>query len=347
VASVPTIYDVARAAGVSPSTVSRTFSRPGRVSSRTAARVRAAAEELGYGGGQVGPGPADGRTRLVLVMVTDLANSAYHGIVRGAEEAAEAAAHTVLVADGRESARVERDTLARSLAVVDAVVLAGSRMTDSAIRMVAKEVPVVVLNRLVPDVPSLTSDQTAGARRAVEHLRDLGHDEITYVAGPEASWADGSRWRSAADVAARHGLRIRRLGPFEPTFRGGVAATRSFLTAPTTAVLTFNDLLAVGFLRGVQDAGGSVPQDVSVVSFDDTLAAELVRPGLTTVAAPVRDLGAQAVRALLQTLDTGRLPALRPVALPTRLVQRGSTAQASRNRTSPAWWTTSVSGSAS
>jgi LacI family repressor for deo operon, udp, cdd, tsx, nupC, and nupG len=347
VASDPTIYDVARAAGVSAATVSRTFSRPGRVSSQTAARVRAAADEVGYGASPVAPGPADRRTGVILLMVSDLANPAYHGIVRGAEEAAEAAGRLVLVGDGRESAEVERAILTRSLAVADGVVLAGSRMTDTAIRMVAKQVPLVALNRLVPDVPSLTIDQTAGARRALEHLHGLGHAEVTYLAGPEASWADGSRWRSASDVAGDRGLRIRRLGPFDPTVRGGMVAVHSFRSAPTTAVLAFNDLLAAGFVHGVLDAGGSVPDDVSVVSFDDTVAAELVRPGLTTVASPVRDLGAMAVRALLQTLEKGRLPALRPVALPTRLVERGSTAQPSRNSTSPAWWTTSVSGSAS
>jgi LacI family transcriptional regulator len=174
------------------------------------------------------------------------------------------------------------------------------------------------------------SDQAGGVRRAVEHLRDLGHEQVTYLAGPEASWADGIRWRAAAEAAALGGMRIRRVGPCEPTVRGGLRAISEFAVAPTSSVIAYNDLLAVGFMRGFSASGGSVPEDVSVVGFDDILEADLVSPGLTTVAAPLHDMGASAVRAVVHAFDHREASVLRPAPLPTSLVCRGSTGQPSR-----------------
>ncbi len=107
----------------------------------------------------------------------------------------------MLLADAQESGALEREALERAVSTVEVVVLATSRMSDSAIRMTAKQRPVVVLNRAVTDVPCVITDNPRGMRRAVEHLAGLGHRRITYVAGPEASWADGMRWRSLREAA--------------------------------------------------------------------------------------------------------------------------------------------------
>src|SRR4051794_13412300 len=197
-----TIYDVARAAGVAASTVSRAFSRPGRVNAATAERIRRVADELGYRANPLARALSPARSHMIAVVVSDLANPFYSEIIRGAQAAAAAAGYTILLADAQESDRVERAALERTLPVVDGIVLGGSRMSDSAIRMIAKQKPVVVLNRAVVDVPSVVPDNTGGIRRVVEHLSRLGHDALTYVAGPAASWADGMRWRSLQDSAA-------------------------------------------------------------------------------------------------------------------------------------------------
>ncbi len=233
------------------------------------------------------------------------------------------------------------------LPAVVGVVLASPRMSDSAIRMIAKQSPTIVLNRAVQDVPSVVTDIRRGVRRAVEHLVSLGHGAITYVAGPEASWTDGMRWRALIEGASELDVRVRRVGPFPPTVKGGVRACAHLLDPQPQAVLAYNDLLAIGVMRGLQARGIRVPGDVSVVGFDDIFGADLVTPGLTTVAAPLRALGTAAVRNLLAVAGGARSRVGEPVTVPTRLVVRSSTTQRSRKSTSPALGTTNVSGSAS
>jgi LacI family transcriptional regulator len=210
-------------------------------------------------------------------------------------------------------------------------------MADSAIRMSAKLTPLVVLNRAVADVPSVAPDNALGMRRAVEHLAELGHDAITYVAGPEASWADGMRWRSMTEIAHGLDLRTRRIGPFPPTIAGGVRAVAHLMHHPTSAVVTFNDLMAIGVLRGFRQAKVQVPADVSVIGFDNIFGADFCSPALTTVAAPLRALGRTAVQLLLAHLSATPAGTTHGPMLPARLIVRESTAQRSRKGMSLAW----------
>lgn len=345
----PTIYDVAKAAGVAPSTVSRAFARPGRVNAETAEHIRRVAARLGYRTNPLARALPTGQTRMIALVIADVTNPFHFGIIRGAEAAASAAGYTMILADAQESDRREREFLERALPTVEGVVLASPRMSDSAIRMTAKQCPTIVLNRAVPDVPSVVTDIPRGMRRAVEHLGELGHDSITYAAGPEASWTDGMRWRSLLEASLELDLKVRRIGPFPPTVSGGVKAAEEFRGQPhpTRALIAYNDLLGIGVLRGLQAQGVRIPRDVSVVGFDDIFAADLVTPGLTTVAAPLRSLGTTAVRNLLAVINGARSRVGEPITVPTRLVIRSSTGQRSRKRTSPAFGTTKVSGSAS
>jgi LacI family repressor for deo operon, udp, cdd, tsx, nupC, and nupG len=335
-AGAPTIYDVARAAGVAPSTVSRAFSRPGRVNADTAERIRQVAAELGYRANPLARGLSTARTSTLALIVPDITNPFYFEIIRGAQAAAATADYTLQLFDTQESKRLEREALDRAVPAVDGILLTSTRMSDSAIRMTAKQKPVLVLNRAVADVPSVVTDNPRGARRAVEHLGELGHQSITYVAGPEASWADGMRWQALRDAAYELDLKARRLGPFPPTVEGGLQAARELAAHPATAVVCYNDILAIGLIRGLVRAGADVPQDVSVVGFDNTFIADLVTPGLTTVAAPLRAMGETATRNLLAYINGARSGSGQPVVLPTRLVLRESTAQRRRKSTSPA-----------
>jgi LacI family repressor for deo operon, udp, cdd, tsx, nupC, and nupG len=193
-----------------------------------------------------------------------------------------------------------------------------------------------VLNRLVADVPCVVTDNPRGARRALEHLDGLGHTSVTYLAGPEASWADGMRWRSLREAAQELGMKVHRLGPFPPDVAGGVQAAEEFSRQPTSAVVAYNDQLAIGLIRGLARAGLEVPRDVSVVGFDNIFAADLVTPGLTTVAAPLRIEGSTAAAHLLGLIEGTQQPTGQSVVLPIRLVVRASTGQFSRKRISPA-----------
>lgn len=331
----PTIYDVAKAAGVAPSTVSRAFSRPGRVNAETAERIRQVAAELGYRTNPLARALPTGRTSLLAIVTADVTNPFFFEIIRGAEAAAAEAGYTMIVVDVQESPEAERRALDRALPLVEGIVLATSRMSDSSIRVAAKQRPTVVLNRVMTDVPSVVTDNARGARRAVEHLAELGHTTLTYAAGPEASWADGMRWRSVREAAYELELRTRRLGPFPPTQAGGLAAAQALRQNPTTAVIAYNDLIAIGLLRGLSRLGARVPQDVSVVGFDNIFGSDFCDPPLTTVAAPLRHLGSYAVTTLLEEMKRRRSGPLRPALLPAQLVVRASTGPRPRRRTWP------------
>ena len=174
---------------------------------------------------------------------------------------------------------------------MDGVILSASRMGDQAIRNVAKRTPVVLLNRTVAEVSSVISDNVHAIKKATEHLVGLGHTSICYLAGPEASWADGMRWRGLREAGLDLDLQVRRLGPFLPTIRGGSQAAEQWAARPSTGVIAYNDLMAIGFMQGVMAAGRSVPRDVSVIGFDNILDGTLVEPHLTTIASPLVSLG--------------------------------------------------------
>jgi DNA-binding LacI/PurR family transcriptional regulator len=346
----PTIYDVAREAGVAASTVSRAYSRPGRVNAETARAIFAAAERIGYRATKI-TGSVGRQTGAVALTVSDITNPFYGEIIKGAEQAARHAGYALLLSDTSESGQVERDIVERTLDLVEGVVLGSSRMSDSAIRMIAKQKPLVLLNRQITETSCIVGDNPRGVRRAVEHLGTLGHTTITYVAGPAASWAEGKRWRALRETGHELELRIRRIGPDDdPTMLTGFNTARRIVEEGATAVLAYNDALAIGIIKGLKKLGVHVPGDVSVVGFDNVLLAEVVDPALTTVMAPMRRAGAAGVGNVL-ALASGAQTSGETLVLPMKLVVRESTgprpaAQRSRNSISPARGTTNVSGSA-
>jgi LacI family transcriptional regulator len=342
----PTIYDVAQAAGVAASTVSRAFARPGRVNAETAARIFEAAKGLGYRTTAL-PGLTGARSRTLALVVTDITNPFYAEIIRGAHEAAAELGYTLSLSHTQEDADIERAWIEHELASVEGVVLASSRMSDSTIRTIAKQKPVVVLNRRLPEVPCLLVDNARGMRRALEHLGELGHRSVTYVAGPNASWTDGVRWQALREAAFELELKVRRVGPTQqPTIAAGFARAGEIIAQRSTAVIAYNDVLAIGVIKGLHRAGLRVPEDVSVIGFDNILLAEVVEPELTTVASPLRAQGETAVRNLV-AMANGAVTSGEPLVLPVKLVVRSSTGQYTRRRAAPASQPTTVAPSAS
>ena len=196
-------------------------------------------------------------------------------------------------------------------------------------------------------MPSLLFDNARGMRRALEHLAELGHDTVTYVAGPESRWTEGVRWQALREAAYELDLKVRRVGPCNtPRVQAGFGKAREIAHQRATAVIAYNDVVAIGVLKGLLRLGVAVPDDVSVVGFDNTLLAEITEPELTTVAAPLHAMGATGVRNLVAMVG-GAVPSREPIVMPMRLVVRRSTAQRSRNRTSPALGTTNAPLSAS
>lgn len=326
-----TIYDVAKAAGVAPSTVSRTFSRPGRVSSRTAQRVREVAQSLGYRTDPVYRPAPRAFSRVIALAVADLTDPAFFGVVRGAEQAATRAGYTLLLVEAHESARIERDLFERTAPIVDGLVITSSRLSDTELRTLAKTLPVVVVNRHVGGLPSILPDSARGVRRALEHLGELGHERIAYISGSDTSWADGVRWRATREAALELSLTDVRLGPVPATVRGGEQIANEFLASGCTAALAYNDLIALGLMRGLRDRGLRLPDDVSIIGFDNIFAGDLVTPSLTTVAAPMGALGEAAVNHIITTLGRGAPTRTGAMVVPVRLLQRESTTTAPKH----------------
>ncbi len=325
-----TIYDVAREAGVVASTVSRAFARPGRVNAETAERVRVAAQTLGYRVNPLARALPTGRTSIIALTVSDVSNPFYTEIIRGAQAAAAEADFTMMLADGQESDVLERESLERAIPIVEGLILATSRMSDAAIKATARQRPMVVLNRSIPEVPSLVTDNLSGARQVAGYLHRHGHRSITYVAGPDASWTGGARWRALRTVAAEMRLGTRRIGPFSPDVKGGQLAAAKLTEHLPTAVLAYNDQIAIGLIRTLVSAGIDVPGDVSVIGFDDIFASRLITPALTTVAAPLRRMGTIAVHNLLAIIRGAQPKAGEALVVPVHLVERESAGRARR-----------------
>jgi DNA-binding LacI/PurR family transcriptional regulator len=335
--SAPTIYDVARVAGVASSTVSRAFSRPDRVNAATAERIRGIAAELGYRTNPLARALPTGRTSMIALSSSDITNPYYFEIIRGAQSAAHERGYTTLLADAQESVDLEREAIERAIPAAEGIVLASTRMSDSTIRMMAKQRPLIAVNRDITDVPSVVTDHAMSMRQAVDHLTAQGHRRITYLSGPEAAWANGMRWRSLRALAADRDLQVHRIGPYAPTVVGGTAAAEDFRRQPTTAVVAYNDLVAIGLMRRLQRMGARIPGDVSVVGFDNIFASDLVTPGLTTIAPPLRTLGSLAVHNLLALIGGAHATTGEPVSLPTHLYVRESTGPACSRRRDNSW----------
>jgi LacI family transcriptional regulator/LacI family repressor for deo operon, udp, cdd, tsx, nupC, and nupG len=326
----PTLRDVAERSGVAVSTASRALTKPGRVNQATAERVLAAARDLGYSVSAAGRALSSGRTGTVALIVPDITNPFFFGIVRGTQARLREGGYVHVLVDTEESVEAEERTLRTLRRSVDGMILAASRLDDESLAAWSREVPLVTINRSFPglDCPSVTIDTPGGAVQGLEHLASLGHTRIAYAGGPRTSWSDGHRRSALAEASARLGVEVVGLGPYAPQREAGAGAADAAVAAGATGILAFNDLLAFGILDRLAARGVDVPGEVSVVGCDDVFGADLVRPALTTVAAPLEKAGHHAADLLLAALDPVHPRAGAPVELETHLVVRDSSGPA-------------------
>ncbi|SDS67049.1 transcriptional regulator, LacI family [Nocardioides scoriae] len=328
-----TITTVAAAAGVAPSTVSRAFSNPGRVNHVTRAHVLAVAEELGYAPNPAAQALESGRTSTVALVVPDITNPYFSGVVKGAERAAAEARLTLVIGDAQENPVHEERLVRRLGPAVDGFVLTASRMPDDVLERVSELNRIVLVNRASPGLTSVVADFASGTRQIVAHLASHGHRSFVFLGGPAESWSGARRWAGLRAAAEEHGLEATRFGPWTPTIASGPAAADAVLATGATAVVAHNDVLAIGVLQRLAERGVRVPQEVSVVGFDDVFGADFCHPPLTTLAERTTEAGARAVEALAALTRPGALPTGgdAPVrVLPTQLVVRASSGPAPR-----------------
>jgi LacI family repressor for deo operon, udp, cdd, tsx, nupC, and nupG len=320
----PTIVDVATAAGVAPSTVSRAFSRPGRVNRRTREHVLAVADELGYAPNPAAQALESGRTKTIALLVPDITNPYFSGVIKGAERAAATAGLTLVLGDTQENPAQEQDILRRLGQAVDGFVISAPRLPNEDLHRAAELNALTLVNRATPGIACVVADFDNGTEQIVDHLASYGHESFVFAGGPAESWSGARRWAGLRRAAQRRGMTAHRFGPYTPTLAGGPAAADAVLASGATAVVCHNDMLAIGLMRRLADRRVDVPNDLSVVGFDNIFGADFCHPPLTTLAERTDDAGARAVEALIRQIS-------QPIADPptrvltTHLVVRSST----------------------
>lgn len=319
----PTISQVAAAAGVSKSTVSRAFSRPEMITAETVAHVMEVATRLGYVPNHTARALSTGRAGTVAIVVPDIANPFFPPVIRGAQAAADQAGFSLLLGDSDEDPTREDVLVGKFGPQTDGIVLASSRMTEEQIRAHAERRPLVLINRDVSGLPRVLIDTATGIAAAVEHLAELGHKHLVYVSGPASSWSNSERRRAVRSAGRRLGVKVTAVAARRSTYEAGVQRVDAILDSGASAVIAFDDLLAQGILAGLADRGIAVPARFSVIGCDDVLAATTYPP-LTTVSAHGGEAGRAAVQLLLASLD-GTPTDTRHI-LDTTLVHRSTTA---------------------
>ncbi|MFT3762967.1 MAG: LacI family DNA-binding transcriptional regulator [Pseudoxanthomonas sp.] len=314
---MPTIYDIAKQAGVSAGTVSRALSRPEKVLPATRKRIEQAAAELGYVPNAAARTLKTQRSGKILVTVPDIANPFFAQILQGAEEAAQAAGYAVLLGDTQhQPEREERYAQMLRRNEADGLIVLGHRLPPTA-RKIVKQLGVTapVVNGCEFDpalgIPSVHIDNAAAARAAMEHLYGLGHKRIAVVGGPPENPLHQQRLEGVRAAARSRGrLRLLTIAPGDFSVESGHAAAKKLLgNAPApTAAFCFSDQMALGVLAACRDLGVRVPEDFSVVGFDDLASSRYLTPPLTTISQPMREIGIRAVKLLLAIIEAVEVP---------------------------------------
>ena len=325
----PTMEDVAERANVSRALVSLVMNNSPQVSDEKRESVLRAAEELGYRPNLVARQLAKRRTQTIGVLVDDLRNPFFGEVVDGIE--AEAADHgfNVLILNGHRDAQRELDAVETFLQFrVEGMALVGPRVGDDDLARIGSTTPCVVVasGATHPGVDSVSTDGRRGAELAVEHLTSLGHTRIVHMDGGSNVSASERRegYRSAMRAAGLDDLIDIRFAGDDEIDAPAVVDALLAEPDPPTAIFAFNDLLAAGVLGRLDDAGMTVPGDVSLVGFDNTFISALRHLSLTTVNQPRVSMGRLTVTILLGRLSNGTDGPVRHTLQP-ELVVRSTT----------------------
>ncbi len=332
-----TIKDVARAAGVSPATVSRVLNERPDVDPELAERVQAAIVELGYQPSRVARNLRRRETSVWGMIISDIRNPFFTDMVRGVEDVAYGAGYSLVLCDSDEDVAKEARYLDLIMAerMAGAIVSPASSVGSNLNPVIAQGIPVVLVDRRVdsPILDTVMVDDRRAARGAVEHLIANGYRRIACVTGPLDTTTGQERLAGYRDALERTGRppedELVRTADFK--VGGGFAATRSLLELPEPpeAIFVANNLMTLGALSAIEAMGLVVPDEVALVGFDDMPWAPLIRPPLTAVAQPTYELGLETARLLLARIRGEKGPP-RHVMLAASLEIRGSSAPRQR-----------------
>jgi LacI family transcriptional regulator len=330
---MPTINDVAKLAGVAPITVSRVINNSGYFSQKTRERVEAAVAELGYVPNTLARGLRSKRTNTLALVVTDITNPFFTIIARGVEDTASQAGFTVIYCNTDESEQEEKKYVRILIQKqVDGILLVPAcSSTDSTEFIQSQDTPVVLIDRWVPNVQAdvVRCDSQEGAYYLVKHLIEFGHQRITALTGPLGVSTAEDRVSGYQRALAEAGL-----SAWERVYHGAFTQASGYDLArqaladepPPTALFGANNFIAIGAMKALRDAGVRVPEDVSVVSFDDLPPGLVIDPFFTVAAQPAYDMGRKATELLLNRLSSKSPLECQEIVLPVEIITRQSSA---------------------
>ncbi|WP_193161993.1 LacI family DNA-binding transcriptional regulator [Microbulbifer hainanensis] len=333
------IKEVARIAGVSTATVSRYLNSPEHVREKTRKKVQEAIRSTGYAPNTLARNFRRGKTSLVVVVLPSVGDPFFEGVMRGIWRVADAEGYSILI----------RETQFNTHEFDDYSEIVFSKQADGIILLASTSpftsgpaeraghgdrLPPIVIGceTVAPQLsqfPSVRVDNAAAAAEATAHLVQLGHRRIGFIAGLQASLLTRDREQGYRQAMAEAGLPVADEWIVEgrQTLDGARAAARQLLALSPrpTAIFCANDEMAMGAMHEIRRAGLRIPQDISVIGFDDIRYAEILDPPLTTVAQPTEEIGEHTMRRLCRAIDGGDIGA-EPEIVPHRLVVRESTA---------------------
>ncbi len=308
------IKDIARAANVSHPTVSRALSHSPLVKGETAERIRQIAASLGYRPSAIARSLATKKTKTIGVVVTSIADPFIADVVSGIEETANDHGYSVFLANS--NANPDREVkVVHSFHErrVDGIIVTASRVGALYVPLLSQlKVPIVLINNQHPDEPdefiySVMIDNIKASTQVMKHLLGLGHRRIAYIGDQAGFQSDTERFAGYRQALACAGY------PFLPELvvhgdgkpEGGRQAMEKLLALPTppTAVFCYNDMSALGALRALYAHGINVPDDISLVGFDDLSIASYISPLLTTVGQPKQQMGRMAMETMLKLIS--------------------------------------------
>ncbi len=333
-----TISDVAKRAGVSTMTVSRVINNSGYISQEARDRVEKAIAELGYVPNALARSLRFKQTKTIALVLTDITNPFFTKLARGVEDAASEQGFSVVLCNTDESESEESEYLNVLLQKqVDGVLLVPACCSlESVTLLQSRNVPVVVLDRRIEgaNVDTVRCDSEEGAQQLVRHLLSLGHRRIAALSGPKGISTSADRVAGYRQAMIAAGIpESEHLAYYAGfTVEGGYETARQVLAIdrPPTALFAANNFIAMGAFRALREAGRRVPDDASLVAFDDIPVSFAPDPFLTVAAQPVYEMGKRATELLLTRL-AGEGPAEpQEVVFHTELILRRSTAPAVR-----------------
>lgn len=324
-----TIKEVAARAGVAISTVSLVLNNQDPVREETRRAVKKAVRELGYVKNSLAASMKSGHSKMIAVVVPDFINSFFTDVIQGIEEVVASGGYFTLVVTTGESQEKEKRLFAGEIGkMVEGAILIPTIEDAQYYESLAK--PVVMIDRTVGGLSAVVVDNYKGAHMATNELIANGHEKIAIINGDRDFEISSGRKRGYADAMREHGLQI--LPEYDcagPWYQeSGFQMTERLLSLPNppTAILAANSQICIGCINYMRDKNIRIGRDISLISFDDTLLAQVVRPGVTVVERPTVEMGRIGARMLLDSLE-GQKPQYQRLVLDVRLIRRGSIAK--------------------